>query len=243
MIKMMNLNDHLTELKRRLIFCFAILLISIVACYVFSSDIMEFLLKPLLTALDQRNIKRNIIYTDLSEAFTTKMKLAIFSGLIAVIPIILWQIYMFIAPGLFRREKKLFIFYLFCSTIMFLSGAVLVYYNVMPLAWDFFLSFEESYSMGANLILEAKISEYLSLVINMILAFGITFQLPILIIILCQAGLLKYKDLVSSRKYAIVVLFAFSAIITPPDVMSQIILAIPLILLYEISILICYRIQ
>jgi sec-independent protein translocase protein TatC len=243
MKEMMSINDHIAELKRKLKFSLMLLLLSTFVGYIFSGSILDVLLDPLISVFKARDIQRNLIYTDLAEAFLTKMRVSFFVGLVISTPLILWQLYAFIAPGLFRREKVVFICHLIASTTMFYLGILLVYSYVMPLAWDFFLSFEDDMGGGIKLIFEAKISEYLSLVINMMLAFGITFQLPIILVILCQVGLVKAQDLSKRRRHAVVVIFAFAAVVTPPDVMSQIILAIPLWLLYEISILVCSRIQ
>jgi sec-independent protein translocase protein TatC len=217
--------------------------VAICISYLFADRIFQFLLNPLTEVMAAQNLSRNLIYTSLTEAFITKLKLAIFTGVFFSAPIVAWQIYRFIAPGLFKRERMAFIPYLVFSPILFFTGAFLVYAYIMPLAWSFFISFESDLSVGMPLILEAKISEYISLVISLIIAFGAAFQLPLVLVLLVHVGFLKVEKLVSFRRYAIVLIFLVAAIITPPDVLSQVALAVPLVLLYEISILICKRIN
>ncbi|MDF3047665.1 MAG: tatC [Candidatus Midichloriaceae bacterium] len=239
----MTLNEHLKELKTRLIISICIMFVAICISYLFADRIFQFLLNPLTEVMAAQNLSRNLIYTSLTEAFITKLKLAIFTGVFFSAPIVAWQIYRFIAPGLFKRERMAFIPYLVFSPILFFTGAFLVYAYIMPLAWSFFISFESDLSVGMPLILEAKISEYISLVISLIIAFGAAFQLPLVLVLLVHVGFLKVEKLVSFRRYAIVLIFLVAAIITPPDVLSQVALAVPLVLLYEISILICKRIN
>ncbi len=238
-----TLSDHLRELKLRLIISILVMLIVITISYVYADRVFELLVKPLSDVLADQKLERKFIYTNLTEAFLTKVKLSIFTGVLLTLPIIAWQLYRFIAPGLFRRERRAFIPYLIFSPLLFFTGAFLVYAYIMPLAWSFFLSFETNLSATLPLILEARISEYISLVTTLIIAFGLAFQLPLVLILLVHVGLIKVEKLISFRRYAIVLIFLVAAIITPPDVVSQIILAIPLMLLYEISILICKRIK
>lgn len=238
----MTLNEHLRELKIRLIISLIMMLISVAVSYIYADKVFELLINPLAEALNSQGIERKLIYTNLTEAFLTKVKLAIFTGLLLTFPIIAWQLYRFIAPGLFKRERMAFIPYLIFSPLLFFAGAFLVYAYIMPLAWSFFLSFETELSTSLPLVLEAKISEYISLVITLIIAFGAAFQLPLVLVLLVHTGLVKVEKLIAFRRYAIVLIFLVAAIITPPDVLSQIALAIPLMLLYEISILICKRI-
>ncbi len=235
-----TLNEHFAELKKRLILSVVIYIIFCVFGYYFSYEIINFLLKPMNNIFLERNIYRSLIYTDLTEAFRTKIKASVFLGFIVSIPIFFWQIYAFIAPGLFKKEKKFFILYAGFSTTMFIIGIIMVYSYIMPMAWRFFIDFEDA---RINLILQPKISEYISLVISMIIAFGIAFQLPVILVILGHIGVIEYKEMIRYRRHATVMIFIFSAIATPPDIMSQIVLALPLMLLYEISILLCYKIQ
>jgi sec-independent protein translocase protein TatC len=166
------------------------------------------------------------------------LKVAFFGAVFFSFPIWATQLWLFVAPGLYRSEKRTIMPFLLASPFLFLLGAALAYYFIFPLAWKFFISFETPAGADSVAIqLEAKVSEYLSLVMHMILAFGIAFQMPVLLTLLCKVGILNVTSLRKGRRYAIVAMFAVSAIITPPDIISQIGLAVPLILLYEISIL------
>jgi sec-independent protein translocase protein TatC len=179
-----------------------------------------------------------MIFTALYEAFFTYLKVAFFGAIFFSFPIWATQLWLFIAPGLYRSEKRTIMPFLIASPILFLLGAALAYYFIFPLAWHFFISFETPAGAGTVPIqLEAKVSEYLSLVMHMILAFGLAFQMPVGLVLLCKVGILNVQSLRKGRRYAIVGMFVVAAIITPPDVISQVGLAVPLILLYEISIL------
>jgi sec-independent protein translocase protein TatC len=227
---------HLKELKLRIIYSILALLGGMSVAYLFASDIYQFLLKPLTHALGDE-ASRRMIFTGLTEAFLTYLKLAFYAGFIISSPIILFQIYAFVAPGLYKNEKMFFAPFLVASPTLFLMGAAMAYYFIFPLAWKFFLSFEIAAMPGAMPIqLEARISEYLSLVLALVMSFGIAFQLPIVVILLVRAGLVKVEQLKKFRRYAVLAIVIFAAIITPPDVISQIGLSIPLYLLYEISI-------
>ncbi|MDX1949229.1 MAG: twin-arginine translocase subunit TatC [Rickettsiales bacterium] len=232
--------EHLRELKTRVIYAFLAFIFACLVSYFFSDKIYSFLLKPLAEA--GGGAERRIIYTGLAEAFLTYLKLAIFSGLILAFPVIIYQIYAFVAPGLYKYEKPYFIGFLLASPILFLLGFLLVYYFLLPVAWQFFLSFENDNIANLPVQLEARISEYLSLVTNLILAFGLAFQLPVIILILIKLDILTPQMLVNSRKYTIVILLFVAAILTPPDVISQLALFFPLYLLFEISIIIGKRI-
>jgi sec-independent protein translocase protein TatC len=179
-----------------------------------------------------------MIFTHLYEAFFTYLKVAFFGAVFFSFPMWATQLWLFVAPGLYRSEKRTIMPFLLASPFLFLLGAALAYYFIFPMAWKFFISFETPAGADSVAIqLEAKVSEYLSLVMHMILAFGISFQMPVLLTLLCKVGILNVASLRKGRRYAIVAMFAVSAIITPPDIISQIGLAVPLILLYEISIL------
>jgi sec-independent protein translocase protein TatC len=238
-----TLIQHLTELKKRLIICLSFFLVATIVSYIFIQDIYSFLVQPLASAMPDEE-GRKMIFTGLAEAFITYVKLAVFSGVLISFPIFAWQIYLFCAPGLYKSEKRFFIPFLFCSPALFFTGAAFVYYFLFPMAWKFFLSFEmPAIEGGLPIKLEAKISEYLSLVTAMIMAFGITFQMPLVIILLVKLGLVSVEQLKKFRKYAVIIILTVAAILTPPDVLSQIALATPLYLLYEISIIFCSRIS
>ncbi len=237
--KPMPLLEHLMELRTRLMWSAGAFLIAFGICYYFSSSIYGFLAQPLADILHQQGGgERRMIFTALYEAFFTYLKVAFFGATFISFPIWATQLWLFIAPGLYRSEKRAITPFLVASPFLFVMGAALAYYFIFPLAWKFFISFE-TVPGGDQLPvqLEAKVSEYLSLVMHMILAFGIAFQLPVLLTLLAKVGIVSVAGLKKGRRYAIVGMFVVAAIITPPDIISQIGLAIPLILLYEISII------
>ena len=237
----MPLLDHLVELRRRLLYCAVGLVVLFFICYGFAEDIYGFLVRPLAAILEEQGGERRMIYTALYEAFFTYIKVAFFAALFLGFPLIAAQVWMFVAPGLYRDEKKAFLPFLIATPILFFLGGSLVYYLIFPLAWKFFLSFEITGGDGALPIqLEAKVDEYLSLVMRLIFAFGLCFELPVLMTLLGRVGLVTSEGMKEKRKYAIVLAFVAAAILTPPDVISQIGLAVPTMLLYEISIL-CVR--
>jgi sec-independent protein translocase protein TatC len=236
--KPMPLMDHLKELRSRVLWSVGAFIIAFAVCYYFSQQIYAFLAQPLADILArQSGGERRMIFTALYEAFFTYLKVAFFGAAFISFPIWATQLWLFIAPGLYRSEKRAIYPFLLASPFLFVAGAALAYYFIFPLAWQFFISFETPPGSGGIPIqLEAKVGEYLSLVMHMILAFGVAFQLPVLLTLLIKVGILNVETLRKGRRYAIVGMFVVAAIITPPDIISQIGLAIPLILLYEISI-------
>tara|TARA_S200000501_G_scaffold364221_1_gene396083 strand:+ start:215 stop:979 length:765 start_codon:yes stop_codon:yes gene_type:complete len=229
--------SHLTELRKRLIHSFIFLFIFFIICYLFAEYLYGFLVEPYANAVQHENSNRRLIFTALQETFLTYLKVSFFTAFFITCPFILTQIWKFIAPGLYKHEKKAIIPYLVLTPILFFLGGMLVYYLIMPLAIKFFLSFESS-GLNTNLPiqLEAKVNEYLSLIMKLIFAFGLSFQLPIILSLLARIGVVDSKFLKERRKYVVVIIFAAAAILTPPDPITQIGLAIPLLILYELSI-------
>ncbi|MEQ9115294.1 MAG: twin-arginine translocase subunit TatC [Rickettsiales bacterium] len=244
MKKEISFSEHFLELKKRLTFTVVVFILSVILGYYYSADLYSFLLKPLENYFIQNNLKREIIYTGLSEAFFTYLKLACYFGLFLSLPVLVWQIYAFLSPGL-KRDEKRFVLPLFVfAPFLFFIGAVLVYYYILPQVFSFFLSFEQTQaSKTAPVVLEARVSEYLSLCLSIMIAFGLAFELPIILIILAKIKLISYKSLIKFRRFSIVIILILAAILTPPDILSQIFLAIIMIILYELSILICMYIE
>ncbi len=235
--KSMPLLEHLLELRRRLMWSLLAFALAFALCYAFSQDIYGFLVRPLARILAQHGDgERRMIYTALTEAFFTHMKVSAFAAAFLCFPVWAGQLWAFVAPGLYRHEKRAFFPFLFATPVLFLMGAALVYFVIMPLAWKFFISFEATEG-GLPIQLEAKVGEYLSLVMTLIFAFGLAFQMPVVLTLLTRVGLITSKDLAEKRRFAIVGVFIFAAIVTPPDMISQISLAVPMVALYELSIL------
>ena len=233
-----TITGHLTELRSRLIKSLIFIFIIFIFGYIFAEYIYGFLLEPYAKAVRNDGIERRLIFTALHETFITYLKLAFFVALLLGSPIFLTQMWKFIAPGLYKNEKKALLPYLIATPILFLLGGMLVYYLVMPLAIKFFLTFETTGQINNLPIqLEAKVNEYLSLIMRLIFAFGLSFQLPVLLNLLARVGAIDSKYLKERRRYFIVIIFAAAAILTPPDPITQIGLAIPLLILYELSIL------
>ena len=229
---------HLTELRSRLVKSIIYLFIFFVICYFFAENIYSFLVAPYAEAVKDDEINRRMIFTALHETFITYLKVAFFAAMFVTSPIILTQIWKFVAPGLYKNEKKALLPYLIATPTLFLFGGMLVYYLIMPLAIKFFLSFETSAQLSNLPIqLEAKVNEYLSLIMRLIFAFGISFQLPVLLSLLARVGFVDSQYLKKRRKYVIIIIFVVAAILTPPDPITQIGLGIPLLILYELSIL------
>ncbi len=231
--------EHVRELRRRLVIIFATLFVGFALSYGFAGHIYQFLLAPLAEIFEGQTGRR-LIYTGLAEAFFVHLKVALFAGFILTFPIIAGQLYFFLAPGLYKKEKKVVLPFLIAAPILFLLGAAMVYYFIFPLAWQFFLGFEVPSGDGNLPIqLEARTSEYLSIVMKLIIAFGLAFQLPIILMLLARAGFVTTQALKQKWKYALVGVVVLAAILTPPDIISQIGLAIPLMFLYGCSILLC----
>ncbi len=231
--------EHLIELRTRLIRSIVAILVLFMVGFYFAQDVYNFLVEPLFQiyqSLGQTD--RMMVYTALHEAFFTQVKVALFSALFVSFPFVAAQIWMFVAPGLYKHEKGAFLPFLVLTPILFFTGGAFVYYVMFPVAWQFFLSFEQVGGEETMAIQSLpKVSEYLSLVMKLIFAFGISFELPLLLTLLARVGLTSAAGLAEKRKYAIVMAFVAAAVLTPPDPLSQISLAVPIIVLYEASIL------
>jgi sec-independent protein translocase protein TatC len=225
--------DHLIELRQRLFRCVIALAIAFAVCMYFADDIFAILVRPLAEAFPAGQGK--LIYTKLYEAFFVNVKVALFAAFFISFPIIANQLWAFVAPGLYAREKKAFLPFLLATPVLFVAGASLAYFAVMPAAFHWFLGFQ-GHSGGITQEALPAMGDYLDLVMRFILAFGISFLLPVLMLLLNRAGLITKEQAVKSRRYVIVGIFIVAAVVTPPDVISQLMLAAPLVLLYEISL-------
>jgi len=234
----MSLVSHLTELRNRLLFCSIFYLFFFLISYFFVENIFSFLTQPFSETIANNDNKR-LIYTGLAEVFFNYIKLSLIVGFVFSLPIFIYHVWMFIAPGLLKKEKKIIVPFLLLVPLMFILGFLVVYYFIIPLAWDFFINFETFFpDQNLKVQLEAKVNEYLSLILKLIFAFGLAFQLPVFIFLLTILGVTTYENLSKYRKYVIVLIFILAAVITPPDVISQIGLALPIIFLYELSVFI-----
>lgn len=220
---------HLEELRRRLIICFAAIGVGFVISYIFSRRVFEILMMPLLSAMPP---EEKLIYTGLPEAFFTYLKVAFLAGILLAIPVITYQLWMFIAPGLYDKEKRFVLPIVFLSSIFFVGGALFGYFVVFPFGFKFFMGFASDYVRPLP-----SMKEYLGFSAKLLFAFGIVFELPLFITFLAKLGIVDVPFLKANRKYAILLFFVFAAILTPPDVITQILMAGPLILLYEVSII------
>lgn len=232
--------EHLIELRRRLIWSIVAFFLAFVLCFAFAKHLFNLLVLPYQWALDWAGMDRSkaaLIYTAPQEFFFTQVKVAMFGGLVLAFPMIAAQLYKFVAPGLYKHERNAFLPFLIASPLLFLLGGALVYFFFTPMVMWFFLAMQQSGTDGeVQISLLPKVSEYLSLVMTLIFAFGLVFQLPVITSLMAKVGLVTSKGLREKRKYAIVIAFVVAAVLTPPDPASQIGLAVPTILLYEISI-------
>ncbi|GAA0563347.1 twin-arginine translocase subunit TatC [Rhizomicrobium electricum] len=228
--------EHLIELRKRIIYSLLALLGGFIICFAFADPIYNFLTAPLAHALAGQP-GRHLIYTQVYEKFFTNAKVGLFAGLCLAFPVIAAQIWMFVAPGLYKHERRAFLPFLLASPALFITGAAFVYYVMLPYALKFFLGFETKGSKDALPIeMMAKVSDYFDFVTTLIFAFGLTFQLPVALALLGRVGIVSSDLLRSSRRYAIVGITVLAAIFTPPDIFSMLSLLVPLIFLYEVSI-------
>jgi sec-independent protein translocase protein TatC len=227
---------HLLELRTRVLWALGGIIVATAVAWIFVQPIYGFLVQPLADAMGQDGTQR-LIYTNLTEAFFTYLRVSFFAGLLVAMPILLAQVWMFIAPGLYKHERGTLWPFLVASPLLFYLGGAVVYYGVLPLAWGFFLSFQSTAADTVlPIMLEARVSEYLDLVMVLVMAFGLAFQLPVALMLLARVGVITAPMLVKFRKYAIIAAFIIAAPLTPPDIVSQTLLALPLIALYELSI-------
>lgn len=233
-----NLSSHWAELRHRLLMVLSAMIVAVAVCYLYVDQIYSFLVQPLADAMAAQGGTQRLIYTGLGEGFFTFLRIAFFAGLFLSFPILLYQIWKFIAPALYKSERLVFIGFLVATPLLFFAGGLCVYYVILPAVWPFFLGFQTT---GEETILplqlETRVSEYLDMIMALMFAFGLSFQLPVVLGLLGRAGVISAEFLSKGRKYAAVLVFIAAAFLTPPDIMSQLMLALPLLFLYELSII------
>jgi sec-independent protein translocase protein TatC len=234
----MPLLEHLAELRKRLLWSAGAFILAFLASYHFAPRIYDFLAAPLAHALEARGEKPQLIYTALYEAFFTYIKVAFFTAAFVSFPVVASQLYLFVAPGLYKREKRAMLPFLVVTPILFFAGGAMAYYVIFPAAWRLLLSFQDTPAGGdVHIVLMAKVSEYLDIVMKLIFAFGLSFELPVLLTLLGRVGIITSSGLKKYRRYSYVGCFIVAAILAPPDVLTMCLLAFPLLALYEISVI------
>jgi len=228
----MPLMEHLTELRTRLLYSFAGFIIAFVVCFYFWKPVLDIITAPLERACLAQGKPCPVIYTSLIEPFFTQVKIGAFSALCITFPLIAAQIYKFLAPGLYKNERLALVPFLVATPIMFAVGATFLYFVLLPMALHFFVGYQQY----ANIELMPKIGEYIDLVMKLVFAFGLCFELPVILTLLAKVGIVSSQGLREKRRYAIIIVTVVAAIFTPPDAISMVSLAVPMIALYEISI-------
>ena len=245
--KKMPLLDHLIELRQRLLYSVIALLVVFILCFAVAEYIFNYLAQPLADVMLEHGVaehQRRLIFTALTEVFFTYVKVAFFAAGFICFPLFLTQFWLFVAPGLYKHEKSALLPFLVATPFLFFLGGALVYYIIFPMAATFFIGFEVPATESSLPIqLEPKVNEYLSLLMQLIFAFGLCFQLPVVMTLLARVGLATSKGMAAKRKYAIVAVFVVAAVFTPPDPLSQLSLAVPIVILYEISIIMARMVE
>ncbi|WP_434612452.1 twin-arginine translocase subunit TatC [Tabrizicola sp. M-4] len=246
--------EHLAELRTRILYSLAAFVVAMVICFTVWNPIFNFLTHPICDALAERQQDCGLVLIKLQEGFFVAVRISVLGGFALSFPIIAYQMWRFVAPGLYRSEKQAFLPFIIASPAMFIAGAAFAYYVVLPIAFNFFLNFQQNFGgdpttgaiatdAPAGIVFQGSMEQYLSLTTGFVMAFGICFQLPVLLTLMGKAGLITSRGLAGMRRYAIVLILVVAALVTPPDIMSQLILFSAIYPLYEISILLIRRIE
>jgi sec-independent protein translocase protein TatC len=229
--------EHLKELRSRLVASLAFFGVAFIMCYTFRGPIYDFITAPLGNALRGNQLLANLIYTRVTEAFTSSLAIAFSAAMFASIPFWSIEFWLFVTPALYKEEKKQYLPYILASPVLFLAGAAFCYFLVLPPMFEFLIGYVDGMKLTTPLVLQAKIDEYVALTTSLMNAFGICFLTPVFLSLAVRLGIISRDMLKSGRRYAVVIIFVVAAILTPPDVVSQVLLALPLMAMYELSIL------